>query len=112
MDIMILKDSIAEVIVIVIGLVITRYLVPYLKERYGAERIKNVYDLIVKAVQAAEMLFPDSGSGAEKKQYVIDYIAQKGIVISEADLDIFIESAVKILNIIKAEVSPEVIPTV
>lgn len=104
MDFTILTNSIAEVVVVVLGIVITRYLVPWLKEKYSAERVSNVYDLISKAVSAAEKLYAESGSGVLKKQYVIDYVKTLGITITEADLNMFIESAVKVLDVLETEI--------
>jgi LL-H family phage holin len=100
-----LTGSIAEIIVIVLGILLTRYLIPYLKEKYGSERAKNTYDMIEKAVFAAQKLYQESGQGPLRKQYVIDYINsnQKLIKLSEKELDILIESAVKLLDIFEAE---------
>lgn len=99
-----LSDSIVEVIFLVLGLIITRYLIPFLKEKYTAERVLNVYTEIQKAVQAAEKKYQESGMGTLKKQFVIDYINSKGFKITEADLDVAIESAVKLLDIIDKEI--------
>ena len=46
------------------------------------------------AVQAAEQIFQGTGMGAQKKTYVIEYLAGKGIQIDAATLDVLIESAV------------------
>lgn len=103
-DITSLSGSIAEVIVLVLGIIITRYLVPFLKEKYTATKVKNTYELVKKAVEAAEKMFPESGTGETKRQYVIDFIKEKGINITDKDLDVFIESAVKILDILRTEI--------
>lgn len=104
MDITVLKDSILELALVAIGLVITRFLVPYLKEKYTAEKVKNVYDIIVKAVQAAEKIYQEHGQGLLKKEYVVDYIKKIGITLSEDDLNVLIESAVKTLDMVDAEI--------
>lgn len=104
MDYTVLTNSLAEVIVVVLGIIITRYLVPYLKERYGAEKVANIYDTIETAVKAAGKKFPESGKGLLRKEYVVNYIKAKGINITDADLEVFIESAVKVLDILEEEV--------
>jgi len=46
----------------------------------GRKRRVNISDLrkvLVKAVQMAEVLFPDAGSGAEKREWVVDTINAK-----------------------------------
>ena len=100
----ILMEYLIELIVLVVGVLVTRYLVPYLKERYGAERVANIYDMVEFAVKAAAKMFPESGMGGVRKEYVINYIRSKGIKITTEDLDVFIESAVKVLDILEDEV--------
>jgi len=100
----ILMEYLIELIVLIVGVLVTRYLVPYLKERYGAERVANVYDMVEFAVKAAAKMFPESGMGNVRKEYVINYIRSKGIKITTEDLDVFIESAVKVLDILEDEV--------
>ena len=104
MDYTVLTNSLAEIIVVVLGIIITRYLVPYLKERYGAEKVANIYDMVEFAVKAAAKMFPESGMGGVRKEYVINYIRSKGVKITTEDLDVFIESAVKVLDILEDEV--------
>ena len=100
-----LTGSIAEIVVIVITILISRYLVPYIREKYGSEKAKNTYDMIEKAVFAAQKIYKESGQGPLRKQYVIDYINsnQKLVKLSEQELNILIESAVKLLDIFEAE---------
>ena len=46
----------------------------------GRKRRVNISDLrkvLVRAVQMAEVLFPDAGSGAEKREWVVDTINAK-----------------------------------
>ena len=100
-----LTGSIAEIVVIVITILISRYLVPYIREKYGSEKAKNTYDMIEKAVFDAQKIYKESGQGPLRKQYVIDYINsnQKLVKLSEQELNILIESAVKLLDIFEAE---------
>lgn len=105
MDFSMLTNSLAELIVVIIGIIITRYLVPWLKEKYSAEKVSNTYNSILKAVRAAEKLYKESGSGILKKEYVVKYIREDlKINITDADLDLFIESAVKLLDILDSQI--------
>ena len=56
------------------------------------------------AVNAAEQLYKKSGQGHLKKEYVIKYLKDKGINVSDKDLNIMIESAVLELNRWKQEI--------
>lgn len=103
-----ISESILEIVLVLIGLVITRFLVPFLKEKYTAQKVENIYDTIVKAVRAAEQIYQESGVGIElKKPYVVEYVRSKGINISEKDLDVLIESAVKMLQILEKEIKKD-----
>ena len=46
----------------------------------GRKRRVNISDLrkvLVRAVQMAEVLFPDAGSGAEKREWVVDFVNER-----------------------------------
>ena len=49
-------------------------------------------------VAAAEQLYKGAGRGEEKKQYVIDFLKQKGFKVDEESVSNAIEAAVKQLN--------------
>ena len=73
--------------------VVTRYLVPYLKARLTAAEQEGLIQLIENLVQAAEQLFTAEKSGEQKKEYVVSALAGKGIEITEP-INAMIESAV------------------
>ncbi len=50
------------------------------------------------AVAAAEQIYQGEKRGAEKKQYVLDFLAQNGISFSEESVNAAIEAAVNELN--------------
>jgi hypothetical protein len=53
-------------------------------------------------VKAAEQAYKEmEKSGEKKKQYVLDWLKQKGIIIDSLDLDKFIDSEVKDLEKLK-----------
>ena len=50
------------------------------------------------AVTAAEQIYTGSGRGAEKKEYVINWLREHGMTVDESKLDALIEAAVYDLN--------------
>lgn len=87
------------------GLIITGFLIPYLKskskywkEQSEGEQVFNVRSWVRFAVEAAEMMYTGPGRGAEKLDYVMDYITRllisKGITMDQQQVRIMIESAV------------------
>lgn len=67
---------------------------------YGLPVLKffKVLNFIKIAVEAAEQLFPESGMGAEKKNYVLKWLNDRGITYDAGIIDAMIESAVHKLN--------------
>lgn len=77
-------------------IIITRYLIPWLKSKIGMEKWNILVDKTEKAVRTAKQIFSDNPSANEqKKQYVISYvtdIAEKyKIDLTAADVEILIE---------------------
>lgn len=77
--------------------VITRYLVPYLKARLSAANQEELIQLIENLVQAAEQLFAGEKMGEQKKEYVVNALSEKGVLITES-VNAMIESAVYSLD--------------
>lgn len=83
----------------VLGTIITSFIAPYIKEKIGAEKLAKYQHWANLAVKAAEMMWTESGCGKDKKQYVVDFLNnmfnKNKIVITEQQIEILIESAVK-----------------
>lgn len=77
--------------------VVTRYLVPYLKARLSAANQEELIQLIENLVQAAEQLFAGEKMGEQKKEYVVNALSEKGVLITES-VNAMIESAVYSLD--------------
>ena len=86
----------------VLGTILTAYIIPFIKEKIGNEKLEKYKKWAKMAVESAEMLWTESGKGSDKKQFVIDYLNDlfnsKKVVITEEQLNILIESAVLELN--------------
>ena len=77
--------------------VVTRYLVPYLKSRLEKDGQEQLIELIENLVKAAEQIFTQAKSGEQKKEYVVNALAEKGVLITES-VNAMIESAVYSLD--------------
>ena len=80
------------------GAAITTFLIPWLKSKTTETQYNTMRGLVWAAVHAAEVLYKGSGHGEEKKQYVIDWLAERGLHFEESVLIAEIEAAVKELK--------------
>ena len=100
-----MEDRIFELILAIIpvlGVILTSFIIPYFKEQIGNEKLNKYQEWANMAVKAAEMIFTESGMGAEKKEYVVKFLTEQfnknKVVITEEQMNILIESAVKIMK--------------
>lgn len=86
-------------IIPVLGAIITYFIVPYIKANVDSVKLAQYKEWAVLSVKTAEMLWKETGHGADKKQYVIDFLNKmfnsRKTVITEEQLNVLIESAVK-----------------
>ncbi|WP_268807607.1 phage holin, LLH family [Tepidimicrobium xylanilyticum] len=87
-----------------LGAIVTYLIVPFIRQKTTKEQRENIYFWAKVAVVVAEQIYKEKGQGKLKKEYVVDFLVNKGINITIRELDILIESAVKGLNIIQYEV--------
>lgn len=94
--------EVLKLVVMVAIVVLTRYVVPWVKERIDTEKMSVVADWAKKAVLYAQQTM-QSDSGAERKAIVTEFLkemlAAKNISISDEQIDILIEAAVKEMKI-------------
>lgn len=94
--------SLILAIIPVLGTIITVFIIPLIKEKIGAEKLAKYEYWADLAVKAAEMLWTETGHGEDKKQYVVEFLTnmfnKKKVVITEEQMNILIESAVKQLK--------------
>ena len=85
-------------------LVITRYVVPWIKAKTQSDTMSVLIDWVMQAVLAAEQCH-QAQSGAERKAIVTRFIKQileqKNLALSDEEIDVMIESAVKQMNAAK-----------
>lgn len=92
--------QILSLVLTIIGLIITYYVVPILRSKVSDEKLSIVEMWVNIAVAAAEQmqaagLLPD---GKKKKDYVLEFVRDKGITITDEELDALIEAAVYEIN--------------
>ena len=88
-------NLVLEFVIAVVTIAVAIFLVPWLKEKLGAERAQQIEALIWKAVKAAEQIF-GPGAGPQKKAYVVQQLKAQGIDAAAHDADI--EAAVLEVN--------------
>ena len=75
----------------------------------GALYLINKYNLqkwVSIAVKAAEMIYNMPGMGAEKKQWVLEFLANKLKLVTAEELDAMIEAAVQEIQKYKNRINP------
>lgn len=85
-------------IITLIGGIITRYLIPWIKNKLTDHQYDTLCALVRVGVYAAEQLFT-SEQWKEKKQYVLDLLMENGYEVDIASVDALIEATVRELRI-------------
>ena len=85
---------ILEAVFTVVTLLITTFLVPYLKSKFSAQKQAEINQWVKIAVTAAEQIYQGSNLGEEKKQYVIAWLSARNIKYDSDKIDAMIEAAV------------------
>lgn len=94
--------EIIKVLVMVAVLVITRYLVPWIKGKIGVDKLEEAEKWARYAVfSAQQVLWAEKGQ--DRKAYVTEFLKEiliaKNIALSDEQLDVLIEAAVKQMKI-------------
>lgn len=90
-------NEILSIVFALVIVVISRYLIPYLKTRLEKEGQEQLVELIEALVQAAEQIYTGVKQGEQKKEYVVKALAADGVEITES-VNAMIESAVYSLD--------------
>lgn len=97
-----LTQIILAIITLIFGL-ITRYVIPWIKDRLDDRQYDVFVTLVRVGVYAAEQIFT-SEQWQEKKQYVLDLLEENGYAIDSTAVDALIESTVRELRIEQGQV--------
>ena len=72
---------------------ITAFVIPWMKNKIGAQHMDEFMRWVQIAVAAAEQLY-ESTDGDGKKAYVVNFLASKGFKVNPEEFDNAIEAAV------------------
>lgn len=93
--------EILKLVIMILTAVVTRYVIPWLKQKTQNETFQAVIDWTMQAVLAAEQTY-SAQTGAERKAIVTAFIKKiltaKNISLSDEEIDMLIESAVRQMN--------------
>lgn len=85
-------------IIALIGAIITYYIIPVLKGRISAEQLNDIVKWVKIAVTAAEQMKEAGIITMPKKDFVLTFLKDKGLTITDSELDALIEAAVFEIN--------------
>lgn len=83
-----------EGIITVIVALISMFVIPWIVQRTSSEKLAKTMKWVLKAVEAAEQIYKESGMGKEKKAYVECFLNDHGINYDAEQIDALIEAAV------------------
>lgn len=86
--------TLIQAVIALVSVCITTFLIPYIKSKTTTAEQTELNTWVKIAVTAAEQLYNGSGRGAEKKEYVTTWLAERNIKYDEAKIDAMIEAAV------------------
>lgn len=89
--------GLVEAVIALAVVVITGFLIPFLKSKVEIAQWEKWRNIAKIAVQAAEQIFMGEGRGAEKKEYVLNYLSEK-LKVDKETLENLIESGVFEIN--------------
>ena len=100
-----MRDIILELLkltIMIATFLITRYAIPFIRAKTENSVMQALIDWTAQGVLAAEQTH-DAGSGAEKKAIVTEFIKrlliQKNISLSDDEIEMLIEAAVRQMKI-------------
>ena len=85
---------IIQALIGLLSALITYFLIPLIKRKADAEKLAKIKAWVQIAVAAAEQVFAQSGMGEEKKEFVVEFLREKGFTLDTFEIDALIEAAV------------------
>lgn len=84
--------------IMLIAAAVSVFLIPWIKSKTTDAQRKELVEWVKIGVAAAEQLYKGQGRGDEKKQYVLDFLKQKGFSVDEESVNAAVEAAVSQFN--------------
>lgn len=88
-----------EALITLFAALVTSVLVPWIKQKYGAEKLNTVKIWARAAAAAAEQLYEGSGRGGEKLDYVLNFLESRGFGLDRESLEKLIEAELYALGL-------------
>ena len=85
--------EIIQAVLALVSVLITTFLIPLLKKKLSVEKLEELKKWVGIAVTAAEQLY-GSKAGQQKKDYVLSFLLDKGIVFDASEVAAMIEAEV------------------
>lgn len=85
---------VVEAVFALIAVVVTAIVIPYIRSKTTSSQQAQLSGWVSIAVTAAEQIYAGSGRGAEKKEYVLNWLRAHNISVDADKLDALIEAAV------------------
>lgn len=86
---------IVNAFITLIGLLLTTFLIPWIRTKISNEKLKEIQKWTSVGVKAAEMIYNESGMGDVKKNYVRRFLESKGYKLDIDTVDALIEATVR-----------------
>ena len=81
-----------QALVTLAAAIVTAVAVPWIKQKYGQEKLLQIKTWARAAAAAAEKLYDGSGRGGEKLKYVLDFLESKGFGVDRECLEKIVEA--------------------
>lgn len=91
-----------EALIALAATAITAFVIPWLRERYGNEKLTKAMAWVEIGVDAAEKLY-GAGKGDEKLAYVEEFLASKNIKLDMDTLKAMVNAEIKKLELAEAK---------
>ena len=91
---MIDSTPLVEALITLAVTAITVFLIPWLRERYGTEKLAKAQGWVQVAVLAAEKLY-GAGKGDEKLAYVENFLEEHNIILDMDALRVLVNAEIK-----------------
>ena len=92
-----LITKLVEAIVTVVIVLISAYVIPWLKGKIGEDKYNQIVAFAETCVRSAEKIFP-SAQSMQKKEYVVEMVQKKaeeiGITITQDEINAIVEGCV------------------
>ena len=86
---------IVNAFITLIGLLLTTFLIPWIRTKISNEKLKEIQKWTSVGVKAAEMIYTEAGMGDAKKKYVRKFLESKGYNLDIDTVDALIEATVR-----------------